>query len=288
MSANEPRAVSVSVLKGGFAKTTTALNVARELAHRNERALVVDLDDNGHMTINLGFSDHYGGDWNYYEDILIDGTDPHEAIVNVTDGLDLLPAHDDLESVESGLKEATMGTTRLKKNVVDELLGEDYDYIVVDCPANRGKLNDNAMYATGNLIIPMRPENGYESGLSNTVNRLVMEAREHFDLDILAVVPSGLRDRIDQDRRDRELLKELHDRDAIRNLVPNFAHLSSEDWGAVDAGDYNGDLPGIRYRSAIDDAHTEGLPLRDYDESCDQLACYEELAEIVERGEVDR
>lgn len=114
------------------------------------------------------------------------------------------------------------------------------------------------------------------------------EARKHFELNILAVVPSGLRNRIDQDRRDRDLLKELHDRDTIRQLVPNFAYLTEEECDAVDAGQYSGDLPGIRYRSAIDDAHTESLPLRDYDDSCDQFACYEELAQIVERGEVVR
>jgi chromosome partitioning protein len=288
----EPRAVSVGILKGGFAKTTTALNLARELAHRNERALVVDLDDNGHMTLNLGFEDRYnstdGDGGNHAEAVLLEGDDPREYVVNVAEGLDLFPAHEDLESVQSALKEATMGTTRLKRDLVDPLLGEEYDYIVIDCPANRGKLNDNAMYATGNLIIPLRPENGYETGLTNTLDRLVQEAREYFDLNILAVVPSDLRKRIDQSTRDRKLLREITTRDAIDHLVPNFAYLSEEDWAAIDDGDYDDDLPGIRYRAAIDDAHQEGVPLRDYDPGCDQLGAYDELAAIVERGEVTR
>lgn len=285
----EPRAVSVGILKGGFAKTTTALNLARELAHRNERALVVDLDDNGHMTLNLGFDDEYSDSGeNHAEAVLLEGDDPRDHIVNVVGGLDLFPAHEDLESVQSALKEATMGTTRLKRDLVDPLLGDDYDYVVIDCPANRGKLNDNAMYATGNLIIPLRPENGYETGLSNTLDRLVREAREYFELDILAVVPSDLRKRIDQETRDRRLLREITTRDAIDHLVPNFAYLSEADWAAIDAGDYDGDLPGIRYRAAIDDAHDEGVPLRDYDDTCDQLGAYDELARIVERGEVVR
>jgi chromosome partitioning protein len=288
----EPRAVSVGILKGGFAKTTTALNLARELAHRNERALVVDLDDNGHMTLNLGFEDRYnstdGDGGNHAEAVLLEGEDPREYVVNVAEGLDLFPAHEDLESVQSALKEATMGTTRLKRDLVEPLLGEEYDYVVIDCPANRGKLNDNAMYATGNLIIPLRPENGYETGLSNTLDRLVEEAREYFELDILAVAPSDLRKRIDQSTRDRKLLREITTRDAIDHLVPNFAYLSESDWAAIDAGDYDGDLPGIRYRASIDDAHQEGVPLRDYDAECDQLAAYDELAQIVERGEVVR
>lgn len=287
----EPRAVSVGVLKGGFGKTTTALNTGRELAYRNESALIVDLDDNGHMTLNLGFAEEYSGarwDTNHVADVLLGGHDPNDYIVSVADGLDLFPAHVDLEDVQSGLKEATMGTTRLKEELVDPLLGTVYDYIVVDCPANRGKLNDNAMYATGNIMIPLRPENGYQSGLTNTVQRLVSEAREYFELDILAVLPTDLSDRIDQDTRDRRLLREMTTRDAVANHVPNFAYVSAAEWDAIDSGSYDGPLPGIRHRAAIDNANDAGKPLRDFAPDCDQLRCYDELAQIVETGEVTR
>lgn len=287
----QPRAVSVGVLKGGFGKTTTAVNLARELAHRNDRALLVDLDDNGHLSINLGFEETYAGDRyevNHAQAVLIDGENPNDYTANVVDGLDLFPAHEDLEGVQNNLKDATMGTTRLRKNLVDPLLGTEYDYIIVDTPANRGKLNDNAMYATQNLIIPLRPEHGYESGLINTINRLVMEAREYFDLDILAVHPTDLSKRIDQDTRDRRLVRELCTRETIAKHVPNFAYLSESDWEAVDNGSFNGTLPGIRHRGAIDAANDNGVPLRDYDDTCDQLDAYTELAQIVETGEVSR
>jgi len=289
--AKEPRAVSVGILKGGFGKTTTALNLGRELAHRNGRALLVDLDDNGHLTLNLGFSDAYAGDQydaNHASKVFIDSEDPQNYIVNVVEGLDLFPAHEDLESVQNALKDATMGTTRLRENMIDPLLGDTYDYIVVDTPANRGKLNDNAMYGTQNLIIPLRPEHGYETGLVNTINRLVKEAREYFDLDILAVHPTDLSKRIDQDTRDRRLVKELCTRDGISKHVPNFAYLSASDWEAIDDGDYNGALPGIRHRGAIDAANDAGVPLRDHAPDCDQLEAYGELAQIVETGEVSR
>ncbi|WP_433627712.1 ParA family protein [Halomicrococcus sp. NG-SE-24] len=284
----ESRAVSVGVLKGGFGKTTTALNLARELAHRNGSALVVDLDDNGHMSQNLGYGDQYQADENHAEAVLIGSEDPKQYIESVVGGLDIFPAHEALEDVQSGLKEATMGTTRLKENLVDPLLGDEYEYIVVDCPANRGKLNDNAMYATGNIIIPLRAESGYESGLTSTVQRLVMQAREYFELDILAVTPTDLENRIDYDTRDRALLEEINSREAVAKLVPNYARLTDDDWAALENGSYDDDLPGIRHRSAIDRAHDEGLPLRDYEESCDQLSAYAELSQIVERGEVVR
>jgi chromosome partitioning protein len=291
MSEKESRAVAVGVLKGGFGKTTTALNTARELAERNDRVLVIDLDDNGHMSLNLGFDEEYSGErWNqnHTEDVLINNVDPMNYTVEVVDGLDLFPSHEDLESVQNALKDATMGTTRLRENLLNPVLGDVYDYAVIDCPANRGKLNDNAMYGAQNIIIPLRPESGYESGLTNTVTRLISEAREYFDLNLLAVLPTDLRDRIDQETRDRALLKELSTREVIAKKVPNFAYLSEEDWTAVDDGSFEGGLPGIRHRASIDNANDEGLPLRDYDASCDQISCYGELAKIVETGEVSR
>ncbi|QKY21782.1 ParA family protein (plasmid) [Halolamina sp. CBA1230] len=288
MTDTEPRAVSVGVLKGGFGKTTTAINTARELAHRNDSALVVDLDDNGHMTRQLGFEDAYTSDTNHAQRVLIDGEEPTQYAVNVVDGLDLFPAHTELESVENELRNATMGSARLRKHLVDPLLGGEYEYVVVDCPANRGKLNDNAMYATRNIIIPLKPESGYDSGLSNTIQRLVEDAREYFELDILAVTPTALNGRIDQDTRDRGLLEQLNSLDIADDIVPSYARITDEEWDAIDAGEYEGELPGIRFRGAIDAAHDAALPVRDYDGSCDQLKNYAELARIVEQGGIDR
>ena len=283
MTVKEPRAVSVGVLKGGFGKTTTALTTARDLAHRNGSALVIDLDDNGHMTRQLGFAEQYHDDTIHPERVMLDGDDPMQYVVNVADGLDLFPAHTKLESVENELRSATMGSARLKKHLVNPLLGEEYDYIVVDCPANRGKLNDNAMYATGNIIIPLKAQSGFESGLSNTIERLVKEAREYFELDILAVTPTSLSDRIDQRTRDRDLLEKLNTLQNADSLVPSYARITEADWERIDSdGEY--DLPGIRYRNDIDAAHEEGLPLRDHAPNCDQLPHYDELAVIVENG----
>ena len=288
MSETEPRAVSVGVLKGGFGKTTTAINTARELAHRNGSALVIDLDDNGHMTRQLGFEDEFTSEVNHTQRVLVDSEEPIQYITNVVDGLDLFPAHTELESVENELRNATMGSARLRKHLVDPLLGDEYDYIVVDCPANRGKLNDNAMYATRNIIIPLKPESGYDSGLSNTIQRLVEEAREYFELNILAVTPTALNSRIDQNTRDRGLLEQLNSLDIADDIIPSYARITHEEWDAIDAGEYEGGLPGIRFRGVIDAAHDAALPVRDYDESCDQLENYAELAQIVEQGGIDR
>ncbi len=285
--ASEPRAVAVNVLKGGFGKSTISINLARELAERNGRALLVDLDDNGHATFNLGYRDRFEGD-NHVEEVLIDGMDPRESIVSIGGGLDLLPSHEDLEGVETDLQSAMASSQRLDRNVVDPLLGDVYEHIVVDTPANRGKLNDNALYATQNLIVPLRPESGWESGITQTNKRLIQEARQYFDLDLLALVPTDLSERLDQDTRDRNLLEAINKRDELAGFVPNFARLTPADWDDINNGTFDDDLPGIRHRGSIDKAHRAQQPLREFDPDCDQLRCFDELAAIVEQGGVVR
>ncbi|RJX43143.1 ParA family protein [Halonotius aquaticus] len=283
----QPRAVAVNILKGGFGKSTTAINLSKELEVRNGPTLLIDMDDNGHTTFNLGHKDKYEGE-NHMQKILVDGEDPTDYIVPVSGDLDLLPAHDLLEEVEDNLKSAMASSQRLYRNVVDPLLGDRYEYIIVDTPANRGKLNDNALYATKNLIIPLRPESGWESGITQTTDRVIKEAREYFDLDLLALVPTDLEERLDQQTRDRDLLYAINSRDGLAPFVPDFARLTEADWDAIDAKEYDGELPGIRHRGSIDMAHRAQKPLHDHDPECDQLRCYEELAEIVEQGGITR
>jgi hypothetical protein len=122
--------------------------------------LLIDLDDNGHTTFNLGYRDRYEGE-NHVQNVLLDGENPSDFIVPVVEDLDLFPSHEALEEVETNLKSAMASSQRLFRNVVDPLLGDVYDYIVVDTPANRGKINDNALFATKNLMVPLWPESGW-------------------------------------------------------------------------------------------------------------------------------
>jgi chromosome partitioning protein len=278
-------------LKGGIGKSTTSINLARELAHRDNDVLLVDLDPNGHTTTGLGFGEEFYAEA-HLGDVLLDDAElaPKDLIIETEFELDLLPSNDRIEQVESDLGGVMMGSARLKQRVVDPLLEDEYDYIIVDCPAARGKLNDNALYATQNMILPMRPESGALSGLEKTVKRLIQPAREHFNLEILAVVPTDLRDRIDHDRPTRRLIEALISKPNISSKLPSFAYIEPEFFEAIDDGTWEEDLPkpGIRHRSAIDASIREHMPVRDYAGSCDQLQCYDELAAIVEAGEVER
>lgn len=283
----DPRAVSVSMLKGGVGKSTIAVNLARQLAAHGHSVLLIDLDPNGHASVGLGFGEQYHNTDEDVGDVFFNEADPASVIYDTGYEFDILPSSEELEQVE---REIVIGdvfqpSALLKREVVTPLLGEEYDYIVTDSPAYRSRLTDNALVATTNLMLPLAPGNEAMSGLERTIERQIAPLRKHLDVDVLALVPNMLSSRIDQQTQDRQLLERLNSHDNLQDRIPNFARIT--DWDAVDTGESEL-VPGIRDRTSITKAYGEQKPLLDYDPNCDQLVCFEELAHIVEAGKVIR
>ncbi|MFP9192627.1 ParA family protein [Natronosalvus vescus] len=285
---DQSRAVSVVILKGGVGKSTISMNLARQLTKRG-RVLFADLDPNGHATNGLGYEKAYRGDTHLGNVLLDQGDATVGDIIRETPfEFDLLPSSNVLEDVEKELAGALQGSARVKTKIVDPLLGDHYDYIVFDCPAYPGMLNNNALVATGNVIIPLEPGTSSIGGYKRTMDRLIKPALEYIDIEVLALVPNKLRERIDHRTEDRELLENLNTAETTREKVPNFARITDEEFEAIDCGELRPPKPGIRYSAALSKSLKEHQPLLDYDPENTQLENFEELAAIVENGGVDR
>lgn len=286
MTATEPRAASVAILKGGVGKSTIAVNLVDRLAAHDNDVLFIDLDPNGHASIGLGFKEEYQAGTDI-GDVLLnhDDTTLDEVIYETEFGFDILPSSNNLEMVEDQLRSASFADVRLRQNVIDPLLGETYDYIITDSPAYRGKLSDNALIATQNLILPLTPGHEALAGFERTMERQIAPIQQQIGLDILALVPNRLSQPIHMQTDDRILLEQLNTE--FPEYVPEFARISEEQFAALDNGGSIGFKPGLRDRNAFTKAFGEGQPVAHYAPDCDQIPNMDVLADVVQAGGTD-
>ena len=177
------RIIAIINQKGGVGKTTTAINVASELAKITPNVLLIDLDTQGNATSGLGV-DHHAQILTSADVILARNSLP-EAVVKVADGLDLLPGGQSLVGLEQMVGKQTAPNQLLKQSLVDS----DYNYVILDCPPSFGFTAINALVAATDLIIPVQAEYYALEGLGQllgVVDRI--KDSDNHGLNILGVI----------------------------------------------------------------------------------------------------
>ena len=131
--------------KGGTAKTTTAAALAQAAAYRGCRALAIDVDPQGNLTLALGAN---AGQRNSYR--LLTGAPAADLIQETAQGVDVIAASPDLSTITSG-----RGSARRLQKALAPLQGR-YDLLVIDTPPTAGELQYNGIQAATGLIIPLQ------------------------------------------------------------------------------------------------------------------------------------
>ncbi|PIE15973.1 MAG: ATPase [Proteobacteria bacterium] len=177
------RRIAVMNQKGGTGKTTTTVSLAHGLAMAGHKVLIVDMDSQGNVGVCLGAD----GEQNLYH-VMVDGSDPADAIVNVRDNLDLLPSNNLLAKVEVHLAHVHQ-PHRVMKNRFRELY--DYDFIILDCGPSLSLLNQNALYFSDQVLIPVSCDYLSLVGVKQILQTLrgVQEQLRH-PITILGVLPT--------------------------------------------------------------------------------------------------
>ncbi len=252
-----PRTCAIWAEAGGVGKTTFATNIAAALGRLGHDVLAIDLDhQRATMTEWTGFGhlSNTEDELNITDCIVEEDHSLSEVIVDAGD-FDLAPSHTDLARFEQRVAGESLPVFFLREEI--ENLSAEYEYFIVDAPASRGLLSDNAIVAMRNLLVPMpMGHKGHVSvqGIEETVEAmesgLSRMPGEGIDLSILGVVPNKL----DPQRNIEEAaLEHLEDRGII---IPRYirkrgcleeawnAHLSifeyAEEYGLRE---YESDLP---------------------------------------------
>jgi len=136
-------------VKGGTGKSTLTAQYAMMAAMRGLKVLAIDLDGQGHLTVNLDVMDAHERPSVY--DVLINDLPLKEAIMNVAPGLDLVPANLGLCNIEIPLNQKTRREYRLSEAIAK--VAGDYDLIVADTNPAASILNGSMLVASNMVAV---------------------------------------------------------------------------------------------------------------------------------------
>jgi chromosome partitioning protein len=169
-----PRIFAVANQKGGVGKTTTTINMGACLAELGYRVLIVDLDPQGNASTGLGIDAH--GLASSIYDVLVNEAKIEDTVEPTSvKNLFVSPASLDLAGAEIELVTAFSRETRLKRAL--DVVRDDYDYVLIDCPPSLGLLTVNALTAASEVLVPIQCEYYALEGLGQLLRNVDLVKR---------------------------------------------------------------------------------------------------------------
>lgn len=189
------RVIAVTNGKGGVFKTTLAANIGGLLAASEYKVLIVDLDPQGNLAEDLGYTGTDVDDEGRNLAQALAFGEPLSPLRDVRPNLDVAAGGAHLETATAAL------TSRSSKDPVGARLSlamalapiaEQYDMILLDCPPGDETLQTAAAAAARWLLIPVKTDASSRKGMAAVVSRLNAVIDDNKELDLLGVVLTGV------------------------------------------------------------------------------------------------
>ncbi len=175
------KTIAVINQKGGVGKTTITFNLAKGLAGKGSRVLVIDNDPQGNLTgaflndpttLKANILDLYSGE--------------RVKIIpeKINDNLFLIGSNIHLSKISDGEFDIIF---RLKEGL--ETIKQGFDYVLIDCLPAFGYLNMAALNAADFVLIPTKPAPFALAGLKDLLGTIrKVKKRINPDLNVLGIV----------------------------------------------------------------------------------------------------
>lgn len=249
--------------KGGVGKTTLTLDLGGALAEAGYRALLVDLDPQGHLTEAAGLPDADDAN-DTLARLLVDAsahnsTRAQGLAVNWVPGVDVVRTTVRMFLTERELYRERGAEYRLQRLAELWASSDRWDVCLIDCPPSLAILTDNALVAADQVIIPVEAEDSTMRALRLLLAQVDSVRSElRTDIDIVGLVVDGY------DARKGIAVRSAYE--ALHELAyPVIATLPD--------------------RAAIREARREALPVVSYAPDSDAAEVYRGIVKILTGGE---
>lgn len=187
--------IAIISRKGGSGKTTTALCIADQIRQSGKSVLIIDLDAkrNASKAINADLSRQNVTN-------LLDGAKLDE-VVQHTDNGDIVPGSIYLNAADTILT----NNHELKKAL--QRGGDQYDFIIIDCPDTPGRLTMNALAAATSAIITVKAEPFSYDGIDDLTAAIEQAKDTNADLIIRGIIITAYDGRSNEAKRNLDAFK---------------------------------------------------------------------------------
>jgi chromosome partitioning protein len=171
-------------VKGGTGKSTLTAQFVMKASILGLKVLAIDLDGQGHLTVNLDILDGHERPTIY--DVLINDLPLADAILPVGPGLDLVPANLGLCNIEIPLNNKSRREYRLSEAL--EKVIDQYDLVVADTNPAASILNGSMLVAANmvNVVCATNPLSFHGMSLvMATIEDMEREFKRSLDVKII-------------------------------------------------------------------------------------------------------
>jgi len=217
--------LAIANQKGGVGKTTTSINLAASLAALDKRVLLLDLDPQGNTTSGLGV-DKQGVEQGMYSVLMRDAGIEDVLIETDCEGLYLVPASMDLAGAEIELVEQERRES-IMREAFAAYAGEQFDYVIIDCPPALNLLTLNALTASDRVLITLQTEFYAMEGLTqliDTIRRVRQGLNPELAMDGILLTMVDRRNNLAQQVEDE--VRNYFGNQVYKNIIPRNVRLS--------------------------------------------------------------